>query len=168
MAVESLSIKERIERQLKTNLATISGIGSVERWQANGQPHRQDLTCYVVPDDEIYEGGEQESGLYVVRLPIEIALLQRQAKDDTEDSGFKHNRWLKLLHQKVMADTNLTETTTNALLALDIQVTGTSNPISETGQPEFYTILEIEVTYEINRENPTLNPHVAAVAGGTV
>ena len=58
---EPIPIKERILRQLRTNAATITDIGTVRRWDARGITDAAVLDAVVAPGDETEEDGPDGS-----------------------------------------------------------------------------------------------------------
>lgn len=157
-----LSIKERIERRLCDVLREIDGIGSVQRWNANARQNSDHLSCYVINQDEVYDEATDTSGKYVVRATMTVELLYAQPGSDTTPSAQLHNEWMAKIYNAIMADPYLTDPNTGEALAIDTRLESVSNPQAERGQPEFFTILNFEVVYEVSRDSAFTAPAIGA------
>lgn len=159
---EAITIKERIERRIEAIVGAIAGIGTVERWDARGNT-RDNLSAVIIAEDEVAADGAQGNpGTTTNTLEVTVELLIAQAPkaDDTESGSFVHNRWLGNLKAALTADERLVEPDTSEPLAVDVRVTGTSQPPLEEGQSEFFAVLVLEVTYDETRNNPYTAPAV--------
>jgi len=158
---ERITIKERIERLLESTVTAIPGITAVERWSASGNT-QQNLTALIIAEDESLTdqslGGSGATLTYT--LSVDIALCIAHAVGD-ENSSLVHNRWLGAMIEAVMANPDLVEPDTLDPLATDgVRVVNTSNPPVDDGQAEFYSILTLEIKYDVLINNPYTAPGV--------
>lgn len=158
---ENITIKERIERQIVSQIEAVTGIGDVERWEALGNK-RDSLTCYVIGLDEqpTDDGVGGDSDIVSVDFDVRIALLVAMKDSDTDSASLIHNRWLGKLEAAIGTNDTFTESDTSEVLANWVMKAGTSNPPVDDGQPEFYVILDLIVTYDHYRLNPYAGPGV--------
>lgn len=177
---EKLSVKERIERRvaaLLENAATAWASAEVsegrfasgdaivvERWTDKGNTNAM-FSILVIPGDESVDPGGQgnDAGDVVtmnLRLACEMQLVRRERVDGSTAAAQIHNRWLARIVEAVMADRGLVESDTGEQLAVDVLPTGSSNPPGEEEQPEFFTVAEFEVIYDVFAADPYAAPGV--------
>lgn len=159
---EKISVKERIERRLAELIAAVAGVSGVERWEAIGNSRDAFSAVIIAEDESANEGGSggDTDALTSLTMIVRVELLVAQRDDDTDSSSFVHNRWLALLEQAVMADPSLVEPSTGEALAVDVRKAASSNPPVEDDQPEFFTIIDFEVTYDTYRADPYTGPGI--------
>lgn len=159
---EAISIKERVERRIAEVVGAVSGVASVERWQASGNTRDAFSALIIAEDESCDEGGSggDTDGLTTTTLLVRVELLVAQRHDETDSSSHIHNRWLARIEQAVMADPSLVEPATGEALAIDVRKAGSSNPPVEDDQTEFFTIIDFEVIYDTYRSNPYEGPGI--------
>ncbi len=185
---ETISIKERIERQTLLVVSQIEGIGRVFRWDGRGlrdpetgldtdadgqRISAQNLDAVVIAEDESAdEGGTGGEGYTQKILPLEVQLKLAQDEEDELPQAALINRWLYNLEKALMLDPLITEIyaghggpggADQVRLAIDSRVTGTVQSPREEGQRETIVGIRIEVTYQHNRGDPAIGPGIAAL-----
>ncbi len=150
---EAIPIKERILRQLRTNAATITGIGTVRRWDTRAKTTPIHLDAIVAVSDETAEEGPQGTIGYTDKtLPVIVAviLFPNEASDD--DSDWLRNRWQARLEQELMADPAIVEAVTLERLAIDTQITAIPGP--DYAEGSLSAAVQVDVTYRHDRNSP--------------
>lgn len=161
---ESISIRERICRQVRTNVAAISGIGDVVRWDARGKYRagstwvetldHLDAMVFASDDEGIAEGSEGSIGTVIKTLPVFVFVVIRQDEDDTTSTDALVNKWLAALEYKLTADPFVIETATSVRLASDSEVTRLYSAPREEGEREAIAGVMFEVEYTHDRNSP--------------
>ncbi len=145
--LERLTLRERIERNVLATLAAITGIGTVERWDARSNT-RSALSVVIRADDETAVRDEQPYGTIMKYLPLDVAITLAQDEDGSANTSAIINRWLGNLEAALIADPRRGE------LAHDTDVVGTVSPDSSDDQPECVATLQIEIQYRHPKTDP--------------
>ena len=151
---EGVTIKERIERQVAVNLATITGVVSVKRWDGRDAVSLVPYQAFTIVDDQkITEGPGGSIGWHEVTLSLSAGvLLLHSAADATESSAAVLNRWIGRLLINLTADPMLIEAVTGVRLVTDVRITGTRAPDWDDGR--FAAVVDCEIDYRTLRTNP--------------
>lgn len=183
MATEYLPIKERIELRavaiaeagLATWLAEEVAAGRlaagspdnavrVERWDQRGNSRHRFSTVIQAGSETAKEGGTSPSQITQNQMALLIDQVLTLPGNSLENSSTVFNRWLARWKKAFTADINLVEPDTHEALAVDVRVTGSASPPTDDNQPEFYLLLELEITYEEYRDNPYAGPGITQKA----
>lgn len=157
---EYLSIRERILRQVAADLATITGIGTVHRWDMRGANPLGNYDVVLICDEErLLSQGIGNPGLQIKSLPITIAVgfVHDQQHGLATDSMV--NRWRARIQDK-LADNRVIAETDGPQLAIDSNV----EEIDEADYDErVNAALRFEVLYEHDGNSPyTLGTAITA------
>ena len=150
---EAIPIRERILRQLRTNAATITGIGTVRRWDTRAKFTPIHLDAVVAASDETAEEGPQGTIGYTDKtLPVVVAVILFQSEASDDDSDWLRNRWQARLEQKLMANPAIIEAVTNQRLAIDTQISLIDGP--DYAEGSLSAAVQVDVTYRHDRNSP--------------
>ncbi len=150
---EAIPIKERILRQLRANVATITGIGTVRRWDTRAKFTPIHLDAIVAVVSESGEEGPQGTIGYTdktMSAVVAVILFQSEASDD--DSDWLRNRWQARLEEKLMADPAIVEAVTLERLAIDTKDPTHIEP--DYAEGSISAAVQVDVTYRHDRNSP--------------
>lgn len=162
---DTVSIRERICREIAAIL-TASGIftGTVRRWDSRGLANIAPGDCIVSDGEEKAENASLGNpGTTLKTMAVDIVSLVAIDDATSGNTSALVNRHLALMEKYMLADATLVETTTNVRLAVDTRCTGSAAIPIEEGQPGVVAVLNIEVQYEHERNNPSVGPGITEV-----
>ena len=150
---ENIPIRERILRQVATNLEGVTGIGTVRRWDGKGTANVAPLDCFVVEEDEsALEGPNGGIGYTDKHLPLLIAVVLFPDESSSEADSWTRNRWQARLEEKIVADPYITEAITEEKLAIDVSVVSVDGP--DLAEGSISAAIRALVVYRHERTNP--------------
>lgn len=159
----SISIKERIERELLVRAATVDGVGAVNRWDSRKRDQTNYNITVVTGEEDAAEGSIGGDNGETTKRTLHCAalVLVAQSEADALSSAAVHNTWLARLQDIFLNDSTLLETPTpNQNLTINISEVRTSNPPAVDDPGEFFAALEFDVLYETMKANPYIGPGI--------
>ncbi len=181
----TLTIRDRIIRQIVVFCQSIEAVGTVNRWDSRGkQTHQEslhladlspedgdaledgDMIVYSLDDEWASEGDQGSTGYTTKLLPVVVGMITRQAEDNGENSDAIHCHRLGLIEAALMgtdAAQYVTEATGVRLARQSIRVSRTTQSPGETGSRAFISIVHFDVPYEHNRNSPYQGPGIEAL-----
>lgn len=160
----TVSIRERICREIAAILTASSLFTTVRRWDTRGLSGLARGDCIVSDGEESAENGSLGSpGTTIKKMTVDLVALIALDETTSEKASSIVNRTLALMEKHVLADATLVETTTAVRLAVDTRCTGSGAVPMEEGQPVVCAILNLEITYEHDRNNPSVGPGITEV-----
>lgn len=153
---ETISVKERIERQLVAELEKMDDVGLVQRWSALGVLDNQYSVVLYPFSENGEEGSAGVNGHTAITAQYVVSVLVAQANEDSaEASAIEWNRWLARVIKVLMANPFLIEDATGEQLAHDTRYIGADIPDVDDDQPGTFELrVLIEVQYDIQRNDP--------------
>lgn len=167
----TVSIKERIERQLLADFNASGHFATVERWDARGNARGHRALTIVTGDETSPQSDEEAYSITEKTLAMELQVQLAQGDpghasadaDDLKTTSGLHNELLYLMESVLMDNEFVVEAGTGVRLAIDTIVVGTSAPPIDEQQPEVYAILAAEITYQHLRNDPSAGPGITTV-----
>jgi len=156
---ESVSIRERVLRQLAANLEAVTDVGEVRRWDARAADTPAHGDIVLVAQDETAEPGAQGptgSTIKTLTVAIVVRLFAETASETTTDSDV--NKWLRRIEDAALHDPLLVETTSGQRLANDMAATKLIGPAFDEGIVACALVCTIQ--YEHDRDDPTVGPGI--------
>lgn len=179
-----ISIRERIERVVRSRVATIYGVGRAFRWDmrgvidpatglavgSDGQALLQRVgDALVLGLDENKLSG-QGTAVTALELALQVQVKMGQDADETVTTSELLNRWLLRIERAVMANPEMWEGGTDGAgvrLAVDTIVShtrqGTSNG-SVRGGGEAIAAVDFVIEYQHFRNDPYAGPSITRVS----
>jgi hypothetical protein len=149
---ESIAIKERILRQIRTDMAAMTDVAAAYRWDARGETNYENLSAIIV------EGDEEAEHVNIQKtdkmLPVSVCLLVTPDSSASERSSVTTVRWQARIEQKVIANRHWQETVGSVQLASDTHILSAATVEFEDG------LLQIIVTFLVFYEHDEGNPYV--------
>lgn len=169
----SVSIKERILRQIRTTCASVTGVDSAYRWDTGrwytgsawvDTLPRNSIQVTVESDDVTGEtiGGNAAPVTKTMNVAIAVKLIRDS--DDTESYDTLTRRWERNIEAGLISNRTIIEAATSVRLAIDSRFVSIPPPATDSGQAEVVPNLTYQVEYRHDRNNPSsLNSAIAAV-----
>lgn len=152
MALESLSIRERILRQLQADLGTIAGIGTIHRWDTRGVNALAPMDVVLIPEQEtLDEESDGNPGVHRKVLPVVVAMMFTHDERSAVNTDHFANRWRARVWDKIMDNPTIVETA-GPRLAVDSVVENIPPVDFEDGANN--AALRLTVTYEHDGNSP--------------
>lgn len=160
----TVSIRERICREVAA-IMTASGLfGTVRRWDTRGLSGLARGDCIISDGEEKADDASiGNPGTTLKTMSLDVCASVAIDESTAEKASAIVNRTLALIEKALMADPTLVETTTAVRLAVDTRCTGSGAVPVEEGQPEVYAIVGFEIQYEHDRNNPSVGPGITEV-----
>jgi len=126
---DAIPIKERIVRQIVTNLGEVATFATVRRWTGDGRTTVVNLDVVVVVEDETAAEGPQGTVGYTdKRMALLIAVVFWPVEGaETEVDTLRH-RYQGLVETALTADPYVVEAETSQPLAYDLAATMADGP----------------------------------------
>ena len=160
----SVAISERILRQVRTDVAAITGIGTVVRMSAPGRwwtgsewlDELGDTDAQVVfgGEDVISEAIGGNSAPVTKRMRVGVAVSVARPETETTPTDAKIQYWNALVEQAVMSNAQIAETATSVRLASETRLANVPETLTTQGQRESVALKFFEIDYLHERNNP--------------
>lgn len=149
-----ISIRERIVRQWKTNIAAITDvtIGTVHRWDARVDHQAyQPADLWVIVDAVAYKPEEQLAWL---EQSIDLCVRAYVPAPDngTLTTAIVADRWMAAIEKVLLSDRFTTETATGVKLSYDMQID--SAEIAELQDGVTHVAVTTKVFFRTSRTTP--------------
>lgn len=149
-----ISIRERIVRQWKANVATITDvtIGTVYRWDARvDQTHYQPSDIWITVDSIDYE---QEEQVAVVNqtITLRVAAYVPVPDDGTLATASIADRWMSAIEKILFSDRTTVETNTAKKLSYDMRLD--SAEVAELQDGVTHVAVSAKVFFRTIRSSP--------------
>lgn len=164
-----ISIRERIERQVYYLAGLISGLTSVQRFDARGKMNMRHLDCIIdAAEDDVGDdattGGANPFTSKRFRALVFVVLAPDQ--DETKTTAQLRNQWVAALEDGLIVDMGLLETgttpATNEVLCPEgYALVGTHTEVLYQDRAHRGAGVEIEYKYRTYRNDPYSAPGVA-------
>lgn len=151
------AIRERIERQLRTSLATISGVGTVYRWDGRGETSYATGDIFLRPlDDTRIDESMGNPGVFTNNLELEATAIIIVDQSSSDATRITQNTWLSLVESKLLADRYVNDGTRDLAVTLDIEA---------REAPEFNEgLAEATVRFSVMYQHDANNPNQLGTA----
>lgn len=158
----AISIKERILRQMRTNMAAVTGAAAAYRFSARGRWHNgsafidrleRDSIIVICQSDDVIEqalGGNQAPVTKRMRVVCGTVLMPDDDATTSHDTLMR--RWEALMENKARATRFVFEGSVQ--LAIEARVVDVPDAAVEQGQREFVPAVYVQVEYMHDRNDP--------------
>lgn len=160
----SVTISERILRQIRSDVAGITGIGNVVRRSLTGRwwtgtewlDGLGDGAAQVIFSgcDVLSEalGGDSAPITKRMRVAVAVSVVRPETEQTATDS--KIQNWNALVEEAVMGNQQVVETATSTRLAIESRVSNVPDVLTVQGQSEGVALTFFEVDFMHERDNP--------------
>lgn len=162
-------VNERILRQIRTDVAAISGIGTVVRFSSTGRwwtgtewlNGLQHLDAMVVfsGEQEIQQSLGNSAALVTMRMTVGVGVVIAPSEEVTTSTDSTLRDWISRVKTKVMTNHQITESG-GTRLAIETRVSNVPDVTTTEGQRETNALTFFEVDYMHPRNNPTVGPGI--------
>lgn len=163
MALMSISIKDRILRQIRTNMATVTGVPVVVGYSSRGRWYdgaawierlpRDSMIVLCQSDDPTEQAIGDNSAPITKRMRVACGILLNPDDDDSTSHDTLLRRWEALMENKARATPFVYEGSVQ--LAINSDVVDQPEPETAEGAREFVPVVTIQVDYMHDRDDPT-------------
>lgn len=160
----TVSIRERICREIAAILTASGLFTTVRRWDSRGLEALARGDCIVCDGDDRAENASLGNpGTTIKTMAVDLVTLIAIDETTSSKASTLVNLKLAQMEKAILADATLVETTTSVRLAVDTRCTGSQQVPVEGGQPDLVAVLSLEVMYEHDRNNPSVGAGITEV-----
>lgn len=159
----AISIKDRILRQIRTDMESVTGVQMVVGYSFRGRWYdganwverlpRDSMVVLCQSDDPIEQAIGDNSAPVTKRMRVACGMLLRPDEDDTTSHDTLLRRWEALMENQARATPFVYEGSVQ--LAVNSDIVDAPEPETAEGQREFIPVVTIQVDYMHDRDDPT-------------